>query len=171
MLNAEKNYLIFERELLAIKDAFDRWRHFLEGAKHQVIVRTDHKSLEDLQTARIVNARQARWSIFFSRFNFRIDYIRGEQNERADALLSNSAYVPDVCRFEKSPRLILEEKVFLVNSVDSVVNFTDRLAKVPGGEAAALRENPDAKEKHGIWFRERQLYVPRDANLGSQSMP
>lgn len=165
MLDAEKNYPIFERELLAIKDAFDRWRHFLEGAKHQVIVRTDHKSLEDLQTARIVNARQARWSIFFSRFNFRIEYIKGEQNDRADALSRNPAYVPEGCRFEKSPRLILEEKVFQVNSVDSDVNFTQRLAKVPAGEAAALRENPDAKEKRGIWFRGKQRYVPKEMRM------
>jgi hypothetical protein len=34
----EINYKIHNKELLAIVDSFQEWRHFLEGAVHQVIV-------------------------------------------------------------------------------------------------------------------------------------
>ena len=39
---SECNYTIWERELLAIKAAFEVWRHYLEGARHPVQVLTDH---------------------------------------------------------------------------------------------------------------------------------
>ncbi len=39
---AERNYDISNRELLAIKLALEKWRHWLEGAQHPFIVLTDH---------------------------------------------------------------------------------------------------------------------------------
>ncbi|XP_029114156.1 uncharacterized protein lrfn4b, partial [Scleropages formosus] len=71
---AERNYDIGNRELLAIKLALEEWRHWLEGAQHPFLVFTDHKNLQYLQTARRLNARQARWALFFSRFNFTVTY-------------------------------------------------------------------------------------------------
>ncbi|XP_069819752.1 zinc finger protein 850-like [Dendropsophus ebraccatus] len=56
---------IGNRELLAIKMAFDEWRHFLEGAKHKVVVITDHKNLM---------------------FNCEITYRPGSKNVKTDAL-------------------------------------------------------------------------------------
>jgi len=43
--NAELNYSITDKELLAIKDAFSTWRHLLLGAKFKIKVFTDHKNL------------------------------------------------------------------------------------------------------------------------------
>ena len=56
---AEINYEIHDKELLAIVDSFQEWRHFLEGATHPVTVYTDHKNLEYFMSARILNRRQA----------------------------------------------------------------------------------------------------------------
>uniref|UniRef100_A0A803TSC6 Reverse transcriptase domain-containing protein n=1 Tax=Anolis carolinensis TaxID=28377 RepID=A0A803TSC6_ANOCA len=82
----EQNYTIWEKELLAIKVAFEVWRHWLEGARHQIVVRSDHKNLEHLQTAKKLNQRQIRWALFFSRFNFKVQFVEGKANLRADAL-------------------------------------------------------------------------------------
>lgn len=38
----EQNYAIWEQELLAIKVAFETWRHHLEMAQHPVSVQNDH---------------------------------------------------------------------------------------------------------------------------------
>ncbi|XP_063819155.1 LOW QUALITY PROTEIN: uncharacterized protein LOC135057187 [Pseudophryne corroboree] len=46
----------------------------------------DHKNLLYLQAAQCLNPRQARWSLFFSRFDFKILYRPGSQNVKADAL-------------------------------------------------------------------------------------
>ncbi|CAJ0953950.1 unnamed protein product, partial [Ranitomeya imitator] len=43
---AERNYDVVNRELLAMKWAFEEWRHWLEGAKHRVVVLTDHKKFD-----------------------------------------------------------------------------------------------------------------------------
>ncbi|MGL4357092.1 MAG: reverse transcriptase/ribonuclease H family protein, partial [Cetobacterium sp.] len=67
---AEQNYDIGNRELLAIKLALEEWRHWLEGAKIPFEVITDHRNLEYLRDAKRLNHRQARWALFFTRFNF-----------------------------------------------------------------------------------------------------
>ncbi|KAL1249494.1 hypothetical protein QQF64_020499 [Cirrhinus molitorella] len=83
---AERNYDVGNRELLAIKAALEEWRHWLEGAKHPFTVLTDHRNLEYLQTAKRLNHRQARWALFFTRFNFRVTYRPATQNTKAEAL-------------------------------------------------------------------------------------
>ncbi|KAG1952342.1 retrotransposable element [Pimephales promelas] len=83
---AERNYDVGDRELLAMKAAFKEWRHWLEGATTPFTVLTDHKNLEYLRTAKRLNPRQARWSLFFTRFQFTVTYRPGSKNTKADAL-------------------------------------------------------------------------------------
>ncbi|KAI2650806.1 Transposon Tf2-6 polyprotein [Labeo rohita] len=83
---AEKNYDVGNRELLAIKLALEEWRYWLEGACDPFVILTDHKNLEYLHSAKVLNHRQARWALFFTRFNFTINYRPGTQNLKADAL-------------------------------------------------------------------------------------
>ncbi|KAI2650785.1 Transposon Tf2-9 polyprotein [Labeo rohita] len=83
---AERNYDIGNRELLAIKLALEEWGHWLEGANFPFKVITDHKNLQYLRNAKRLCPRQARWSLFFSRFQFSITYRPGSKNIRADAL-------------------------------------------------------------------------------------
>ncbi|KAK3512832.1 hypothetical protein QTP70_026483 [Hemibagrus guttatus] len=106
---AEVNYDIGNRELLAIKLALEEWRHWLEGAKHPFVVLTDHKNLEYLRAAKRLNPRQARWALFFTRFQFTISYRPGPKNFKADTLLRLHG------REEPSdePEPILPEKLFV----------------------------------------------------------
>uniref|UniRef100_A0A8D3E3V3 Gypsy retrotransposon integrase-like protein 1 n=1 Tax=Scophthalmus maximus TaxID=52904 RepID=A0A8D3E3V3_SCOMX len=83
---AERNYDIGNRELLAVKLALEEWRHWLEGTRDPFLVWTDHKNLEYIQTAKRLNSRQARWSLFFTRFNFTLSYQPGSRNTKPDAL-------------------------------------------------------------------------------------
>ena len=41
----ERNYDIYDRELLAVIQALKEWRHYLTGTKHPVMVIADHKNL------------------------------------------------------------------------------------------------------------------------------
>jgi len=43
----ELRYPTHEKELLAIKEALDRWKHYIENG-HTTIILTDHESLETL---------------------------------------------------------------------------------------------------------------------------
>ena len=84
--DAERNYEIHDKELLAIVDSFKQWRVYLEGAKHQITVYTDHKNLTTWTTKGQLNRRQVRWSQELSKYDFKIVYRKGSENQRADAL-------------------------------------------------------------------------------------
>lgn len=101
--SAERNYDIGNRELLAIKVALEEWRHWLEGAQQPFLVWTDHKNLEYLRKAKRLNARQARWALFFNRFNFTLSYRPGSKNLKPDAL--SRLFDPD--SLPKEPGTIL----------------------------------------------------------------
>src|SRR5882762_9081449 len=66
---AEPNYDIYDKEMFAVMRALEQWSHYLEGATHPVQVLTDHKNLEYFMTAQKLNRRQARWSVYLSRFD------------------------------------------------------------------------------------------------------
>jgi hypothetical protein len=80
---AEKNYDIYDKELLSIVLAFQDWRVYLEGSLHQVRVISDHKNLEQFLSTKQLNRRQARWSEMLSAFNFAIHHWPGSLNGRA----------------------------------------------------------------------------------------
>ncbi|KAK3574255.1 hypothetical protein QTP86_004408 [Hemibagrus guttatus] len=86
LTTTEVNYVVGNRELLAIKAALEEWRHWLEGARHPFQVLTDHRNLEYLHGAKRLNPRQARWALFFTRFQFTVSYRPGSKNGKVDAL-------------------------------------------------------------------------------------
>lgn len=99
---SERNYDIGNRELLAIKVALEEWRHWLEGAQRPFIVWTDHKNLQYVQTAKRLNSRQARWALFFNRFDFCLSYRPGSDEEwearcAVEDVLAPSNILPSSC--------------------------------------------------------------------------
>ncbi|SOV09357.1 uncharacterized protein UDID_18561 [Ustilago sp. UG-2017a] len=91
---AQLNYPIFDKEMFAIVAAFKHWRQYLEGAKFQVQVLTDHRSLEYFTTTKQLNRRQARWSELLADFDFVIQYRPGAQAGLPDALTRRSDMRP-----------------------------------------------------------------------------
>jgi len=82
----ERNYEIHDKEMLAIIRALEEWRHFLEGACHLVEIWTDHKNLEYFMTAKKLNRRQARWSLYLAYFDFKLVHHPGRSMGKPDAL-------------------------------------------------------------------------------------
>lgn len=72
--------------MLAIIRALEEWRHFLEGARNPVEIWTDHKNLEYFMTAKKLNCRQARWSLYLARFDFLLYHRPGRSMGKPDAL-------------------------------------------------------------------------------------
>lgn len=66
------NYDIGNRELHAIKATLEEWHHWLEVGQHPFTVLTDHCNRENMQQAKHLNSRQARWVLFFTCFHFHI---------------------------------------------------------------------------------------------------
>jgi hypothetical protein len=82
----ELNYDTHDKELLAIFEAFQRWRHYLEGSGTPVDVVTDHKNLEYFATTKLLTRRQVRWSEFLSQFNMIIRFRPGRLGTKPDSL-------------------------------------------------------------------------------------
>jgi hypothetical protein len=83
---AECNYMIYDKELLAIVRAFEEWRFELSGTDGVIQVLTDHQALQYFMTSKRLNRRQARWAEFLAEFNFLVKYRSGRQGTKPDAL-------------------------------------------------------------------------------------
>jgi RNase H-like domain found in reverse transcriptase/Integrase zinc binding domain/Reverse transcriptase (RNA-dependent DNA polymerase) len=83
---AERNYQIFDRELLAVICALNEWHYYLEGNAHPVIVFTDHKNLLYFHTAQKLTRRQARWQLTLSLFDIELHHVAGTKLAVPDAL-------------------------------------------------------------------------------------
>src|SRR5215469_11985955 len=94
MQPAEVNYEIYDKELLVIFEAFKVWHPYLEGARHTILVLSDHKNLEYFITTKQLTRRQACWSEFLSTFNFTIRYRAGHLGTKPDALTCQGDVYP-----------------------------------------------------------------------------
>ena len=94
MKPAELNYEIYDKELLAIFEAFQQWRNYLEGSTHAVLVLSDHKNLEYFATTKQLTRRQVRWSEYLSGFNYLIRYRAGRLGTKPDALTRQDDVYP-----------------------------------------------------------------------------
>ncbi|KAI2652522.1 Transposon Tf2-9 polyprotein [Labeo rohita] len=131
---AERNYNMGTRELLAVRLTLGEWHHWLEGSAQPFLVWTDHKNFEFICSAKRLSSRQARWALFFDRFDFSTSYRPGSKNVQPDAL-SHQFEHPG----EESPAdAILSEGVVLGAlfwDVERRVEEAGRGVKVPEGVA------------------------------------
>ncbi|VDB95766.1 unnamed protein product [Peniophora sp. CBMAI 1063] len=81
---AQRNYRVWEYEMLAILEALMKWEDKLLGFK--IRIASDHKALEFFKDVKRLSSRQARWMEYLSRFDYEIEYVQGVDNLVADAL-------------------------------------------------------------------------------------
>lgn len=78
----ESKYSTVERECLALVWAVRKYHLFLCGRRF--VLQTDHQPLQYLQTAKHLNSRVLRWSLFLQEYSFIVQYIKGADNVGAD---------------------------------------------------------------------------------------
>jgi hypothetical protein len=62
MIDIELNYLIYDKEMLAIIYSFLHWHAHLQGTLEKIQVILDHKALEYFMTTKALIVRQAHWA-------------------------------------------------------------------------------------------------------------
>jgi hypothetical protein len=80
------NYNIYNKELLTIITVLKEWRIFLQGTTELFIIKTDYKNLTGFLTIKELNQRQVKWAEILIKYYFKIKYIKGINNTRADTL-------------------------------------------------------------------------------------
>ncbi|KAI0993149.1 hypothetical protein K3495_g15035, partial [Podosphaera aphanis] len=86
MIPAECNYDIYDKELLAIVNAFENWTAELGSVEAATLILTDHKNLEYFTTTKKLNRRQARWNELLANYDFKIVFRPGKEGGKPDAL-------------------------------------------------------------------------------------
>ncbi|KAK3558667.1 hypothetical protein QTP86_023219, partial [Hemibagrus guttatus] len=112
-----------------------------EGAELPFLVWTDHKNLEYLQTAKMLNPRQACWALFFRRLNFTLSYHPSSKNSKPDAL----SHQFNPCKEEPVVEHILPSSIMIFHDVaykardrtdllSGIDEFLDQVTVLPPGE-------------------------------------
>ena len=183
---AKRNYDIYDRELLAIIRALDEWRHHLEGAKHEVEIRTDHKNLEYFKQPQKLTRWQARWVQILQNFWFKLGYIPGSANppdilSRMDNLETGEKDNEEVTvlppnlfkdRRQQLGHVLIEgkEKDILKN-IRKSENYDEEIAELARELKAKGKKIVRGEEwelEDGLLLYGGKVYVPRDDKLRSQ---
>ena len=89
---AELKYPTHEKELLAIKEALVKFRHYIEN-NYTTTILTDHESLRYMNTVTRPSKRLARWIDEFQGYDLDIRYRRGREAIVPDALSRRPDYL------------------------------------------------------------------------------
>ena len=84
---AERNYKIYDKELLAIVEVLMKWRQYLLDAIELFEIWMDHKNLKYFKEPHKLNEWQAKWYLKLQDYDFILWYISEKTNTKADILL------------------------------------------------------------------------------------
>jgi hypothetical protein len=107
----ERNYDIFERELLAVMKALHHWRPHLAATETPVTVLTDHTNLNHWKTPKKVNRRVARWFGELQEYNLVIQHIPGKLHTAANML--SRPPIEDKGEGNNNNLMLLPEEMFI----------------------------------------------------------
>jgi len=115
----ELNYLVHEKELLAVIHALKVWRHYLLGVKFKI--ETDHQTLKYLSTQPNLSRRQSRWVELMQQYDFDIEYIKGKENVVANALsrrpMSNAISYIKSCLIDEIKMHYISDELMMLSNI------------------------------------------------------
>ena len=178
--DAERNYAIHDKELLSVIRRLEEWRHILEGTKHKIEILNDHQNLTYFRTSQNLNRRQARWSLYLSRFDFllihrpgrhsakpdalsrRVDHKQGEDDNQNQTLLG-----PDLFHVNATgAQLVPGEADDFLNRVRECKDRDEKVVKALKelGTSGNIR-GAEWSEEDGLILHCNRVYVPLDTKL------
>ena len=185
----QRNYEIYDRELLGIVQALETWRHFILGSPFPTVILSDHKNLTYYKSPQKLNRRQARWNLFLSKFDLKLVHTPGTKMIQSDALSRRPDHVPNEDT-DNEDVIILPESLFvktmdtelmsilniqtinteLQEQISNATTHDDLFAKA----LQALKEKgmppiksnlSDWKFEEGLLFYKDKCYVPPNSEL------
>ena len=177
MQPVEKNYKIYDKELLAIVETLAKWRQYLLNVAETFEIWTDHENLKYFWEPHKLNKRQARWYLKLQDYDFTLRYIPGKTNMKAD-ILSRKNQV-NMKEDNKNVQLLKEE----MWSRRTTAEITMIGRKTTVGECDILKEiwKNNIREKEiiqalekqdgltwnedGVVYMEGRIYVPNNKRI------
>jgi len=94
MTEAECNYDVQDKELLAIVKALEDWRRYISNTEHRITILTDHQNLVPSMTTKKLVGRQIRWMEILSQYYIKIKYRPAREGGKPDALTRRERDLP-----------------------------------------------------------------------------
>ena len=130
--DTERNYEIHDKEILVVVRCLEAQRYFLEETTIKFEIWTNHKNLEYFMKVQKLNKRQARWTLYLSRFYFMLKHISGSRMGKADGLSRRLDWEIEVERDNEDKTLVKLEwlEIRKMEKVEVIVEGVDLLEKV-----------------------------------------
>jgi hypothetical protein len=135
---AERNYDVYNLELLAIVKALCNWRPLLAGAPHDILIHSDHMNLQYWREPQKISRRVAREFLELQEFPIKIVHVKGRNNGRADTLSRRPDY--DQGEDDNTNVTVLPDRLFIQAMID-----------IAGGEG------PQDKQMNKRWANAHEL--------------
>lgn len=155
--DVERNYDVPDKEMLGIIRPLEVWRHYLEGAKHELEIWMDHANLQYFMSAKKLNCHQVCWALFLSHFNFHLihkllslmmkadtlsqrpNHKKGVENDNKDITLLKPEYF-HICTMHQGHLLIDSSKKEMLSKICNCTNMDEEVVK-------AIKEMKGEKKK------------------------
>ena len=158
--DAERNYDIYDLELLAVVKSLENWRVYLAGSPHKVIVFTDHMNLQYWRDPHKISRRVARQVLRLADYDFELRHIPGKTNGCADALSRLPNY--DQGEHDNENVTVLPEHLFARLSLTEDEEEQDEEVLRPWVDPHNLREI------NGVWWKDGRRVVTGDLTYRRQ---
>ena len=177
MQPAERNYKIYNKELLVIVEVFAKWRQYLLGAKKPFEVWMDHENLKYFRKPHKLNGQQARWYLKLQDYDFMLKHILGKTNTKID-ILSRKDQV-NTKEDNKDVQLLKDElwqrrttaeitmiKRKMTREEDDILKEIKRNTTREKEVVQALKKEDSLTwEEDGVVYMERRIYVPNNKKI------
>ena len=178
--DTERQYKIDDQELLGIIWALKKWRHYLQGSGHMTTVFSDHKNLTYFRTAQKLNDRQARWSLYLSKFDIKLIHLFGTQMVQSDTLPQRPHYGIDES-IGREEQTLLPDNMFInfldIDLQEWILNSSDKMTDIKSTLETIMKEGSmnlqndlanwkieDVDGKKTIFYKGKN-YIPNNQEL------
>ena len=114
----ERNYEIYDKELLVVIWGLEEYRHHLEGYPHKVKIWSDHQNLTFFRTAQKLTRRQARWALFMTLFDFVLYHKLGKTMQAEDPLFRRADHEMGI-DLDNMNQVLLKPEFFTINALEA----------------------------------------------------
>jgi hypothetical protein len=166
----ERNYEIYDKEMLAIMLALEEWRQMLLGTRQEFEILTDHQNLQYFKKPQKLNRCQARWIIELAQYNFLLRHRPGALNKQADLLSHRADH--DQGKEDNQDVVLLKPEYFRAQELvlegvkKELMDLIKPERKIDGSVRAALEKKlPSWRKEDNIIYYNGLVYVPRSKEL------
>jgi len=114
----ERNYEIYDKELLAVIRRLEEYRHHLEGHPYKIEIWSDHQNLLFFRTTQKLTRRQARWALFMTCFDFVLYHKLGKTMQVEDPLSRRADHEMGI-NLDNTNQMLLKPEFFTINVLEA----------------------------------------------------